>query len=102
MRVPGHRSLERAIVEIEGSRFVAPEQPQIGVVALQLVRKRFADFPILHAGKAPFAGTEAEQNELIVLAALELERTPVRAIGNDGVSELGQGHRPTQPRGVTG
>src|SRR5689334_2259525 len=102
MRVPGHHTLERAIVEIDRGLLVAPEQPQIGVGALQLISKLFSDLPILHAGKAPFAGTEAQQDELIVLAGLELERTPVRAIRHDGISELGQGYRSTQPRGVTG
>jgi hypothetical protein len=56
----------------------------------------------LCAGKPTLAGAEADENELVVLAGLELERPTVGPVGKNCPTDLPQRQRTPEPGRIGG
>ena len=74
---------ERGRAERDHHVLEAAEDAEIGVGAADLLVEARPRLLRLGAHEAPFAGAEAQQNQLVVLAALELQQPAVRAVGHD-------------------
>ena len=70
--------------------FMELQQAQIGVGASHLRSEQLLDIFRFGNREAALAGTELHENELVILAALELKRATVGAIRNDRVPDVCQ------------
>jgi hypothetical protein len=76
-------------------------QGQIRIRAAELGLEGDSSFIRAGVREPTFAGAESHDQELIVLAALELERSAMGAIWKDGAANIAEGERLPEPRRIT-
>jgi hypothetical protein len=79
---------------------VKVENPQVRIRAPKLGGEGGADIIRLGSGEASFSGAEPHEHDLILLTALELERSPVGTVGHDRFADLWERQRLVQPGGI--
>jgi hypothetical protein len=77
-----------------------PKKRQVGIGARDLRRQLLPRLLGLRAHEASLPGRETQEYQLVVLAALELERAAVAAVGNDGLIDVGERQRLMQAGGL--
>ena len=82
------RALERLRAKRDHDVLDAVEHVQVGVRASELVLEPDPRLLRLGPDQRALAGAETEQHQLVVLAALELERATVGAIRHDGLMDV--------------
>jgi hypothetical protein len=79
---PGSKAHDRIFMELQ--------QAQIGIGAPHLRAEQLLNVFRLGNREAALAGTELHENELVILAAVELKRATVGAVRNDRVPDVCQ------------
>ena len=87
-------------IEDHRSILVAIDDREIGVRAQCLCRERGLDITRLDPGEAALPGAEANEDELVLLAALELKGSAMSTVRKDAVADLTQRERSAEPAGV--
>jgi hypothetical protein len=76
------------------------KERQVGIGTRDLRRQLLPRLFGLRAHEASLPGRETQEYQLVVLAALELERAPVAAVGDDGLIDVGEWQRLMQAGGL--
>lgn len=73
------------------------EQRQIGIRALELCRKQLPHVGRLRRRQAGLPSAKPHEDQFVIFAALQLERSAVGPIGNDRVPYVRQRQRTPKP-----
>jgi hypothetical protein len=83
----------RLLVQVKHCLTVSIKDAQIWMAAGNLSGEFALDLGGFHSGQSSLARTQPDQSQLIVLAGLDLQGSPVSAVGQDRVPEIGGAER---------
>jgi hypothetical protein len=96
------RAGQLVLVQDDDGVLVPVDDRQVGIGTQRFGRKRRMNIVRLRAGEPALAGAQANENELVVLAGLELQSPTVGPVRKDRPTDLAQRERTPKPGRVGG